>query len=63
MDISSKKLKISNLPENIAEETLKDKVELTFYKSSIGGAEIEKVEYDRNHNTAYVTYLQNGGTQ
>ncbi|XP_040213943.1 N-myc-interactor [Rana temporaria] len=63
MDISCKKLKVSNLPEDIAEETLKDKVELTFYKSSIGGAEIEEVEYDRNHNTAYVTYLQNGVAQ
>nr|ACO51616.1 N-myc-interactor [Aquarana catesbeiana] len=63
MDISRKKLKISNLPEDIPEETLKDKVELTFYKSSIGGAEIEEVEYDRNDNTAYVTYLQNGVAQ
>ncbi|XP_077303851.1 N-myc-interactor [Lithobates pipiens] len=60
MDISRKKIKISNLPEDIPEETLKDKVELTFYKSSIGGAEIEKVEYDRDDNTAYVTYLQAG---
>ncbi|CAI9581313.1 unnamed protein product [Staurois parvus] len=63
MNISSKKVKIFNLPKDIPEEILKDKVELTFYKSGIGGAEIEEVEYDRNDNTAYVTYLQNGVAQ
>nr|DBA19733.1 TPA: hypothetical protein GDO54_015516 [Pyxicephalus adspersus] len=63
MNISNKKLKVSNLPQDLPEETIKDKVELTFYKSGIGGGEIKNVDYDRNNNTAYVTYLQNGVAQ
>ncbi|XP_018409098.1 PREDICTED: N-myc-interactor [Nanorana parkeri] len=63
MNISRKKLKISNLPKDMPEEVLKDKLELYFYKSGVGGGEIEKVDYDRNNNTACVTYLQNGVAQ
>ncbi|KAM3916266.1 N-myc-interactor [Leptodactylus fuscus] len=63
MDISNNKVLVSDLPTNLSEETLKDKLELTFYKSNIGGGEIESVEYNQNKNTAYITYLENGVAQ
>ncbi|KAM5152975.1 N-myc-interactor [Mantella aurantiaca] len=63
MNISSNKLKILSLPKNIPEDILKDKVELAFYKPSIGGAEIKAVDYDKKDNTAQVTYVKTGVAQ
>ncbi|XP_075037011.1 N-myc-interactor [Mixophyes fleayi] len=63
MDISTKKLSVSGLPADVPEELLKDKMELTFYKSGVGGGEIEEVEYNKKNNTACITYLQNGVAQ
>ncbi|KAG8560003.1 hypothetical protein GDO81_017532 [Engystomops pustulosus] len=62
MNISNKKLLVRNLPD-LPEETLKDKLELTFYKSNIGGGEIETVEYNKNNNTVLITYQENGVVQ
>ncbi|XP_073503314.1 N-myc-interactor [Phyllobates terribilis] len=60
MTISNTKVLIGNLPTNLSEETLKDKLELTFYKSNVGGGEVESVEYNRNNNTACITYKEDG---
>ncbi|XP_068101930.1 N-myc-interactor isoform X2 [Hyperolius riggenbachi] len=59
MEISNKKMKVSSLPDDLSEETLTDKLELAFYKSAIGGGEIQSVHYDRNTNSADITYLHN----
>ncbi|XP_063285601.1 N-myc-interactor [Pelobates fuscus] len=58
--ICSKKMRICNLPDDISEEQIKDKLELTFYKPSIGGGEIEEVEYDSWRNEAVITFLDHG---
>ncbi|XP_063789825.1 N-myc-interactor [Pseudophryne corroboree] len=63
LDISTKKLCVSGLPADIPDQLLKDKLELTFYKSNIGGGEIEAVDYNRNKNSACITYLHNGVAQ
>ncbi|XP_069589006.1 N-myc-interactor [Ranitomeya imitator] len=60
MTISNTKVLVFNLPMNLTEETLKDKLELTFYKSNVGGGEIESVEHNRNNNTACITYKEDG---
>lgn len=63
MIISNTKILVGNLPTDLTEETLKDKLELAFYKSDIGGGEIESVQYNRNQNSACVTYKDNGVAQ
>ncbi|XP_040297304.1 N-myc-interactor [Bufo bufo] len=63
MTISNTKVNVGNLPMNLPEETLKDKLELTFYKSNIGGSEIMAVDSDRSKNTACITYKENGVAQ
>ncbi|KAG9477585.1 hypothetical protein GDO78_002790 [Eleutherodactylus coqui] len=63
MDISNTKVKVFNLPIDLPEETLKDKLELTFYKSNVGGGEIESVECNRNNHSACITYEENGVAQ
>ncbi|XP_073401702.1 N-myc-interactor [Dendrobates tinctorius] len=60
MTISNKKVQVFNLPTNLSEETLKDKLELAFYKSKVGGGDIESVEHNRNNNTARITYKEDG---
>ncbi|KAM4697899.1 N-myc-interactor [Rhinophrynus dorsalis] len=60
MNISNRKMYVHNLPLNLPEETLKDKLELTFYKSAIGGGEVQSIECDRSSNSACITFLQNG---
>ncbi|XP_075687200.1 N-myc-interactor [Rhinoderma darwinii] len=63
MTIANTKVNVRNLPTCLPEETLKDKLELTFYKSNIGGGEIESVEYNKNNNSACITYKENGVAQ
>uniref|UniRef100_H3A0I2 N-myc and STAT interactor n=1 Tax=Latimeria chalumnae TaxID=7897 RepID=H3A0I2_LATCH len=60
MDISRKKIKVSNLPDDIPEERMKDKVELSFCKPSLGGGEIENVSVDKESRTAVITFLEAG---
>uniref|UniRef100_A0A8C5MXA7 NID domain-containing protein n=1 Tax=Leptobrachium leishanense TaxID=445787 RepID=A0A8C5MXA7_9ANUR len=61
--ISNKKVKIQNLPMHLPDAQIKDKLELAFYKRSIGGGEIESVEYDKERNAAVITFLDYGVVQ
>ncbi|KAM4626402.1 N-myc-interactor [Discoglossus pictus] len=63
MNISTKRMRVCNLPTDLNDECIKDKLELAFYKSNIGGGEVEKVEYERESNTAYITFRDNGVVQ
>ncbi|XP_056390412.1 N-myc-interactor isoform X2 [Hyla sarda] len=63
MTISSTKVNVFNLPIDLPEDILKDKLELAFYKSNIGGGEIESVEYNRNNKCACITYKEDGVAQ
>ncbi|KAG8432313.1 hypothetical protein GDO86_016813 [Hymenochirus boettgeri] len=60
MDISKKRLCIHDLPVGVPDEYLREKLELTFYKPSIGGGEIDKVQFDRERNVATIDFLHNG---
>lgn len=62
LDISKRKIKLSNVFSSFAEERIKDRLEMSFSKPSRGGGEVERVEYDSNSGTALVTFLQPGGT-
>ncbi|XP_029461318.1 N-myc-interactor isoform X2 [Rhinatrema bivittatum] len=58
--ISKKKIIVSHLPDDIPEESMRDKLELNFYKSRLGGGEVEDVKYDKQSRTAVITFLEAG---
>nr|AAH85068.1 LOC495484 protein [Xenopus laevis] len=60
MNISKKRLCVYNLPAELSDEHLRDKLELLFYKPSIGGGEIEGVQFDRSRDLAFIDFLQSG---
>ncbi|NXI44867.1 NMI protein, partial [Galbula dea] len=62
--ISGKKINVSEVPAlSIPDEWMRDKLELSFYKSERGGGEVENVEYDKSSGTAVITFLRPGATQ
>eukprot|EP00079_Xenopus_tropicalis_P030188 XP_012825952.1 PREDICTED: N-myc-interactor isoform X1 [Xenopus tropicalis] len=60
MNMSKKRLCVRDLPPDLSDEYLKDKLELIFYKPSIGGGEIERVQIDGSRNLAFIDFLQSG---
>ncbi|XP_030066366.1 N-myc-interactor isoform X2 [Microcaecilia unicolor] len=58
--ISQKKINVSHLPGDIPEESLRDKLELYFYKSKVGGGEVDDVKYDKQTRSAVITFLETG---
>uniref|UniRef100_A0A8D0G9G0 N-myc and STAT interactor n=1 Tax=Sphenodon punctatus TaxID=8508 RepID=A0A8D0G9G0_SPHPU len=61
MKISRTKINVSDIPDlPISEEWMRDKLELNFYKSKLGGGEVEKVEYDSPSRTAVIAFTQPG---
>uniref|UniRef100_A0A3Q0R315 NID domain-containing protein n=1 Tax=Amphilophus citrinellus TaxID=61819 RepID=A0A3Q0R315_AMPCI len=60
LDVSRKELKVSNIPQSMPEERMKDRLEISFSRPSRGGGEVEKVEYDENTGTGHITFLHPG---
>ncbi|XP_077176210.1 LOW QUALITY PROTEIN: N-myc-interactor [Paroedura picta] len=59
--ISQRKIKVSNIPFlPISDEWVKDKLELNFYKTKLGGGEVQDVTYDRQSQMALITFAQPG---
>ncbi|NXL33870.1 NMI protein, partial [Glaucidium brasilianum] len=59
--ISGKKINVSEIPElSIPEDWMRDKLELNFYKSELGGGEVSNVSYDKPSGTAVITFLTPG---
>ncbi|NXA61533.1 NMI protein, partial [Mohoua ochrocephala] len=63
--VSGKKINVSEIPElPIPKDWMRDKLELSFYKTEQGGRgeEIEHVTYDRESGTAVITFLRPGAS-
>ncbi|XP_048455125.1 N-myc-interactor-like [Rhincodon typus] len=60
VDISRKTVKVSQIPEILPEEQMRDKLEISFSKPSLGGGEVEHINYDRFSGTAVVTFVEKG---
>ncbi|XP_040004228.1 N-myc-interactor isoform X2 [Xiphias gladius] len=60
LDVSRKKLKVSNVPPSVPEERMNDRLEMSFSRPSRGGGEVEGVEYDKNTGTGLITFLHPG---
>lgn len=62
MDIFKRKILVFNVISSMSDETVKNRLEISFSKASKGGGEVERVEYDSNTGRALITFLQPGGT-
>uniref|UniRef100_W5M0D0 N-myc and STAT interactor n=1 Tax=Lepisosteus oculatus TaxID=7918 RepID=W5M0D0_LEPOC len=58
--VSKRKVRVSNIPPVVPEETMRDKLEISFSKLSKGGGEVESVDYNGRSGTGLLTFL-NGG--
>uniref|UniRef100_A0A8C8AWU6 N-myc and STAT interactor n=1 Tax=Otus sunia TaxID=257818 RepID=A0A8C8AWU6_9STRI len=60
--ISGRKINVSEIPElSIPEDWMRDKLELNFYKSELGGGgDVENVSYDKPSRTGVITFLTPG---
>uniref|UniRef100_A0A1A8EWV0 N-myc (And STAT) interactor n=2 Tax=Nothobranchius korthausae TaxID=1143690 RepID=A0A1A8EWV0_9TELE len=60
LDVSRKELQVLDVPPSMPEERIKDRLEMSFSKSSRGGGEVESVDYDEESRKGRVTFLHPG---
>ncbi|XP_055973635.1 N-myc-interactor [Sorex fumeus] len=60
VEISKMKISITGIPDILPENLMRDKLELTFYKSRNGGGEVDHVEYDKESGSAVITFVESG---
>uniref|UniRef100_A0A8D1VE85 N-myc-interactor n=1 Tax=Sus scrofa TaxID=9823 RepID=A0A8D1VE85_PIG len=61
VEVSKMKINVTEIPDELPESQMRDKLELSFSKSRYGGGEVESVEYDRQARSAVVTFVESGG--
>ncbi|XP_072114760.1 N-myc-interactor-like isoform X1 [Mobula birostris] len=57
LDISMKNIRVSDIPDIIPEEQMRDKLEISFSKPSLGGGEVENIQYSISSGTAVITFV------
>ncbi|XP_062904646.1 N-myc-interactor [Mobula hypostoma] len=57
LDISMKNIKVSDIPDILPEEQMRDKLEISFSKPSLGGGEVENIQYSISSGTAVITFV------
>ncbi|XP_059826285.1 N-myc-interactor isoform X1 [Hypanus sabinus] len=57
LDISMNKVRVSEIPDIIPEEQMRDKLEISFSKPSLGGGEVESINYFISSGTAEITFV------
>ncbi|EPY85181.1 N-myc-interactor [Camelus ferus] len=62
VEVSKMKVNVTEIPDILPESQMRDKLELSFYKSRNGGGEVESVEYDKQSGSAVITFAESGGT-
>ncbi|CAH6788617.1 Nmi [Phodopus roborovskii] len=60
VNISKMKINVTGIPDELPEEQMRDKLELSFCKSKNGGGEVESVEYDKKSGSAVITFVEAG---
>nr|XP_004651890.2 N-myc-interactor [Jaculus jaculus]XP_045003797.1 N-myc-interactor [Jaculus jaculus]XP_045003798.1 N-myc-interactor [Jaculus jaculus]XP_045003800.1 N-myc-interactor [Jaculus jaculus] len=60
VEISKMKINVSGIPDELPEEQMRDKLELSFCKSRNGGGEVESVDYDKPSGSAIITFVEAG---
>ncbi|XP_017651600.1 N-myc-interactor isoform X2 [Nannospalax galili] len=60
IEISKMKINVTGIPDELPEEQMRDKLELSFCKSRNGGGEVETVEYNKQSQSAVITFVEAG---
>lgn len=58
--VSKMKINVTEIPDELPESQMRDKLELSFCKSRNGGGEVECVEYDKQAGSAVITFVETG---
>lgn len=61
IEVSKIKVNVTEIPDELPESQMRDKLELSFCKSRNGGGEVECVEYDKQTRSAVITFVATGG--
>ncbi|KAM5280104.1 N-myc-interactor [Ctenodactylus gundi] len=60
VEVSKVKVNVTEIPDGLPEEQMRDKLELSFCKSRNGGGEVESVHYDKQSRSAVITFVEAG---
>nr|XP_023416885.1 N-myc-interactor isoform X2 [Cavia porcellus] len=60
VDVSKVKIIVTEIPNGLPEDQMRDKLELSFSKSRNGGGEVESVDYDKQSRSALITFVEPG---
>ncbi|KAI5220265.1 N-Myc-Interactor [Manis pentadactyla] len=60
VDVSKMKINVTEIPDELPENQMRDKLELSFTKSQNGGGQVECVEYDKQSRSAVITFVEMG---
>ncbi|XP_048201443.1 N-myc-interactor [Perognathus longimembris pacificus] len=60
VDVSKMKIKVTDIPDELPEDQMRDKLELSFCKSRLGGGEVEWVHYDKQSRSAVIGFVEAG---
>ncbi|XP_036110075.1 N-myc-interactor [Molossus molossus] len=59
-EVSKMKINVTEIPDELPANQMRDKLELSFCKSRNGGGEVESVEYDKEAGSAVITFVETG---
>lgn len=62
VEVSKVKINVTEIPDELPDNQMRDKLELSFCKSRHGGGEVECVAYDKRSGSAVITFVETGGT-
>ncbi|XP_526097.4 N-myc-interactor isoform X1 [Pan troglodytes] len=60
VEVSKMKINVTEIPDTLPEDQMRDKLELSFSKSRNGGGEVDRVDYDRQSGSAVITFVEIG---
>ncbi|XP_053071019.1 N-myc-interactor isoform X3 [Acinonyx jubatus] len=60
VEVSKVKINVTEIPDELPEDQMRDKLELSFSKSRNGGGEVLCVQYDKQSRSAVITFLEPG---
>jgi len=59
-EYSTVKINVTDIPDGLPEDQMRDKLELSFSKSINGGGEVRCVQYDKQSRSAVITFVETG---
>ncbi|XP_020041682.2 N-myc-interactor isoform X2 [Castor canadensis] len=60
VEVSTVKINVTGIPDELPEDQMRDKLELSFCRSRNGGGEVESVDYDKPSRSAVITFVEAG---